>query len=320
METEQVRGVAQKLGVMADDLSTLALDLRSKVKRTDWEGSSRDRFVTDSTSLFDSIENLADAGIILSQRLVHEVEEWEQVDEDGVGRIEEVGGLFLTIAASIAIFIAISYILVPPVKAPIIRGENLVGRGDELNIYYKAQTGNTCGFQATQNILKAYGKNPTLTELKKSAGYEADKEGNKYDDFQEMFEANGVKVDVHPSFSSDKDAVENSLKDLKDGKAVVALIDTEPLDYWDGNSGGHAVWVTGVRIDDEGNITHIVCNDSGFNNDNYKNGTWDGTSMESGSDGQPDGMGIEYPISEFLDAWEKWEYSYIGTQEPMPSV
>jgi len=56
------------------------------------------------------------------------------------------------------------------------------------------------------------------------------------------------------------------------------------------------VWVTGLRYDDDGNLTHVICNDSAK------------------------GAGIEYPAAEFLDAWQGREYSYIATKDAMTEI
>jgi len=318
MEPEQVRTVAQQLNTLSEALKTHAQNLSRASYRLDWSGGGRDAYVAEIDTVTRNLTTMGESAGLLSLRVQREVDEWEQKDLNGAAGFAEDGSIILGIAVAVAI-IAIGLMNPSEVYAPTLRGESVIGAPDNLEKYYKEQVGGTCGFQATQNILKAFGKTPTLTELKASAGYGPDKEGTKYGDYEEMFEANGIQVDSHKKFSSDEKATQQLVDDLKAGKAVLARIDVKGLDtYWGTQEGGHAVWVTGVRTDADGNITHFVCNDSGYHNDNYQNDTWNGASMESGSDGIPDGQGIEYGADEFLDAWEEREYSYIVTRDPMP--
>lgn len=334
LNTEQVRDAGRRLLTESTEIEEIGQALQHAVDSLDtwaWDGHSRanaepllDQVRPQSVRLADELEQLgrllqrvADRFENEDSTAARELEgmpwvEWETSGEDGSFAV--IGGIFL------GAFLWSIIAKFNPVLAPTQRGEQIIGNM-YMDKYYQAQTGNTCGFQATQNILRAFGKSPTLEELKASAGYGPDYEkGTNYSDYKEMFEANGINVNTYEKFSSEQQAMDSMLEDLKAGRAVLARIDVGPLDtYWN-QEGGHAVWVTGVRVNDQGEITHFICNDSGYHNDSYENGTWNGVSMESGKDGIPDGQGIEYPASEFFDAWEKKHFSYISTEDPIPVV
>lgn len=317
METDQVRAVAQQLNILAETIKTHVENLSRASYSLEWSGGGRDTYVAEMYTVTRNLTTISDVAGLLSLRVQREVDEWEQMDLNGAAGFVEYRSILLGIMAATANIVKMWMdIFFAPST---LQGEILIGTPNDLEKYYQPQVGNTCGFQATQNVLKAFGENPTLTELKASAGYGANKEGNYFDDFEKMFEANGVQVDSYKKFSSDEKATQQLIDDLKAGKAVIARIDVKGLDtYWGTQEGGHAVWVTGVRTDADGNITHFVCNDSGNHIDKYQNGTWNGSSMESGSDGIPDGQGIEYKAGEFLNAWEEMEYSYIATRDAIP--
>jgi len=175
-------------------------------------------------------------------------------------------------------------------------GKNIVGNSEALKKYWEPQKGATCGYYATRNILKAFGKNPSIAKLQQDAGEEIGDEWTNWQDFKPMFEQNGVNVDVHNSFNSRDDALKSLEADIRNNKGVMTAINVESLDQnWPYGSGGHAVWVTGLRYDDAGNLTHIICNDSAKR------------------------AGMEYPASEFLDAWKSQGYSYVATRDSMPN-
>jgi WXG100 family type VII secretion target len=332
IDTEHVRAAGRRLLSESSRMEQMSYELRRAIGSLDtwaWDGRSRsraepmlNRVQPESRRVTEELDNLgrtlmriADTFELEDSNAARNLEGMSWVDW---GAKAEDGSLIAGLLFGAGIFGLISAFSPSRVFAPTKRGDEIIGN-PQLERYYQKQTGNTCGFQATQNILSAFGKYPTLTELKASAGYGPDKERTSYSDYREMFEANGVDVISHESFPSEQEAVESMVEDLRAGRAVLGRINVEPLDtYWN-QEGGHAVWITGVRVNDEGEITHFICNDSGYGNDNYQNGSWNGTSMQSGEDGIPDGQGIEYPASEFLEAWEMREFSYIATEDPMPT-
>lgn len=330
LNTEKAHEIAQRLCAEAVTLERITNSLNHAIGSLDtwaWDGSSRAHA---EPRLNRVIPAGRDAGQVLEdlgRKLRHIADTFEREDATASRNLEamswvdwEADGSILGIAAGVLFVGLITHFVAESNKvyAPSPMGQHTIGNSN-LEQYYQPQKGNTCGFQATQNILKAFGKTPTLEELKASAGYAPDKEGTLYKDYETMFTGNGIAVDSHESFESEKPAVDSLLKDLKDGKAILARINVGPLDtYWGNQRGGHAIWITSVRVNGQGEITHFVCNDSGLDSDRYQNGTWQETGMAPGSDGIPDGQGIAYPVYEFLDAWEAREYSYIATSDPIP--
>jgi uncharacterized Zn-binding protein involved in type VI secretion len=51
---------------------------------------------------------------------------------------------------------------------------------------------------------------------------------------------------------------------LSQGRGVIAPVDVQGLPGWGTQTGGHAVVVTGVEYDDNGNITKVIYNDTGI--------------------------------------------------------
>jgi WXG100 family type VII secretion target len=223
-------------------------------------------------------------------------------------------------------------------------GAHVLGAPGEMERYYQIQSGPTCGVQASENVLRAFGINASVNELWNIAKSD-DRQavtllglvfppalllnalyltpgGTNFNDISQMLNGKGIGTDSHPSFGTADAAVGSLLGDLQQGRGVIATIDVGPLSYWKGQQGGHAVWITGVRYDDQGTITHVICNDSGYWTDHYDNGSFDPStgSMIAGGDGKPDGQGIEYPIDEFLQAWQKRSFGYISTQKPIPTA
>lgn len=316
METEQVRSVATQLARASDQIQAEMEAAFLAAVNANWMGPSRDQFVEELSRIVLETKRGVLAGEALASRGEKEIQEWEMAGAALEG--SEDGSIF---GLALLIGIILAPLLSPPkVYAPSPRGNTITGAPSNLENFYEPQEGNTCGFQATRNILAAFGVDASIADLQRRAGYEPGKEGTLYEDYEEMFSAYNVPVDSHEGFATADDAQKMFLDDLKAGKAILARIDVESLDtYWGNQSGGHALWVTGVRTDENGQITHIICNDSGLSSDNYTNGTWElsGT-MKQGSDGVPDGQGIEYPAYEFMEAWSYREYSYIATQNPIP--
>lgn len=323
METDAVRAMASQLKQAAEALRSQTQALNSSAQSIDWFGPSRDEFVMETEGIARQLNAQAEAGAVLAGRVENEVTEWEQMDANAQALFSEDKSL---IGAIIIGGIILGPLLFPQkVYAPspqIPPGKDIIGNSSYLETFYEAQTGNTCGFQATRNILKSFGKDVSVVDLKKSVGHPPDyDEGTTYSEYEKMFSANGLPVDSHASFSSEDDAQNKLLEDIKAGKGVLARINVEPLDpYWGSQEGGHALWVTGVRTNEKGEVTHVICNDSGYSGDSYRNGTWDSKTgaMQSGGDGIPDGNGIEYPADKFMDAWSQRSYSYIATKDPIP--
>lgn len=81
METNLVRGVESQLQQTAVSLQTTTRHLANTMQGLayDWQGYSRDNFLGEMGPLLHRLNQLADEGMLLSQRLQREVAEWEQV-------------------------------------------------------------------------------------------------------------------------------------------------------------------------------------------------------------------------------------------------
>lgn len=81
IETEVVRKIIDFLNYTAVSLQTTSQTLTNTVYALSnaWQGHSRDQFLGEFQPLNQRLAQLADEGLILSQRLQREVEEWEQV-------------------------------------------------------------------------------------------------------------------------------------------------------------------------------------------------------------------------------------------------
>jgi hypothetical protein len=326
---QTAQGLLQDAQVLYDTLGRTQTSM-NRLLSSGLQGS----FLDDVQSRFNIIESTLRHVADETDEAGHDLQtviEWaRQLNSESASRLgtsDSDGSIIAGLIIGGFIFAGIGLLAPVPVIAPGLhnRGNNVIGDPDDLLQYYQVQSGPVCGFQATQNILRAAGIDVSLTDLKAQAGYDDPNydEGTYYDDYTEMLTANNVAVDSYESFETDQDAVDNLLNDLESGKGVLARIDVTPLDsYWGGNGGGHALWITGVRQDENGNITHIVCNDSGLNNDANQNGTWNDSTglMNEGGDGLPDGRGVEYPVDEFLEAWEMREYSYVATQQSLDDI
>ncbi len=221
-----------------------------------------------------------------------------EAEEDGIAPIVigafVIGGI--VIAGAIGSYVLYQKNVFETHPAP---GKNVVGNTESLKQYWERQSALNCGYYATRNILKAFGKDVSIANLQTQAGEEVGDEGTDYEDYKTMFETNGTAVDSYLRFDSREAGLKSMENDIKNNKAVLARISVDPLTLWGNTEGGHAVWVTGLRYDDDGNVTHVICNDSGIG---------------------ANGAGIEYSASEFLDAWQERGYSYIASKDPMTDI
>lgn len=104
METEQVRLLAGQLDHRASDIFQSCDRLRAQAARleTSWQGSTADYFHNEFWRLLQTCIRQAESLQILAQRLRHEVEEWEYVDQRGVKRLSFQGQIFLSSTSSLS--------------------------------------------------------------------------------------------------------------------------------------------------------------------------------------------------------------------------
>ena len=76
METEDVLLVARKLEQISNDIQQTISALGSSVRNLNWEGGTRDEFVSSFQSLEREIMSEAEEAAVLSLRVSREVDEW----------------------------------------------------------------------------------------------------------------------------------------------------------------------------------------------------------------------------------------------------
>jgi len=91
METERVHGVVRQLAQTAEEIQQSCSGLLKQVLSTDWEGASREDFVNQCEQVLRNIITASDTGLVLSQRLQREANEWELVDSGHAGELAEIG-------------------------------------------------------------------------------------------------------------------------------------------------------------------------------------------------------------------------------------
>jgi|GEM_PF-4914283 len=80
METEDVLLVARKLEQISNDIQQTISALGSSVRNLNWEGGTRDEFVSSFQSLEREIMSQAEEAAVLSLRVSREVDEWLTAD------------------------------------------------------------------------------------------------------------------------------------------------------------------------------------------------------------------------------------------------
>lgn len=161
-----------------------------------------------------------------------------------------------------------------------------------------------CSVAVQTCILQYFGidvSEAELTQLAIENGWLTN-EGAHISDVGKLLEYYGVET--HPNVNA---TLEELMSELAQGRAVIIPADSgelwadtflEELWEWMEDVLGipdHVVWVTGVDMTDPDN-PQVIVNDTG----------------------DPEGMGRRYPLSEFMDAWEDANFTYIATDEAPP--
>ena len=82
MDTEQVRGISQRLRQASTNIEDKILATQNAVKSINWQGQSRDEFFFELEQVVKSILDLAEDVACLGTRVEKEVEEWELTDRN----------------------------------------------------------------------------------------------------------------------------------------------------------------------------------------------------------------------------------------------
>ena len=171
----------------------------------------------------------------------------------------------------------------------------MIGNPELAENYWRYQDGpNDCALYAQGGVLDAAGVPFDIDRYRAQgtdAGWYSYDTGTTVDGMGELLEMNGVPADY-----VDGASIQDMARALNDGKGVVAVVDCDPL--W-GEPGGHALWVTGIEVDDAGQPITVFCNDSG----------------------NPDGQGIGYPYDNFQAAWDFLGDGMVVTQNSiLPTI
>ena len=88
MEVETVKSLVNRLQLFAEALTQKHQNMFSIVRNIDWGGDAKEQFSTDTNSLVNSLDKLADTIHILSRQLSKEVDQWVLVDSTGGKKIQ----------------------------------------------------------------------------------------------------------------------------------------------------------------------------------------------------------------------------------------
>jgi hypothetical protein len=166
-----------------------------------------------------------------------------------------------------------------------------IGDPEALKDYWQYQKGPyDCTLYAQGGILEAMGQDFDLDTYRQQGidgNWYSPDSGTYPDDMGKLLEENGV-----PSTRYEGATIQNMANELKDGNGVAVAVDCLPI--W-GEPGGHALWVTGIEVGQDGTPTSVICNDSG----------------------QPEGAGIAYPFDSYMQAWAGYDNLMVATQQPL---
>jgi hypothetical protein len=184
------------------------------------------------------------------------------------------------------------YEVLPPLEVDIAdEGIREIGNPEALKDYWQYQKGPyDCALYAQGGILEAMGQDFDLDTYRQQGidgGWYSPDSGTYPDDIGKLLEENGV-----PTTRYEDATIQDMANELNDGHGVAVAVDCLPI--W-GEPGGHALWVTGLEVGQDGVPTDVICNDSG----------------------QPEGAGIAYPFDSFMQAWAGYDNLMVATQQPL---
>lgn len=184
-------------------------------------------------------------------------------------------------------------VVLPPTDMDVMDGEmREIGYPEEYSEYwhYQGMT-NDCALYAQGEVLEADGQDFDIDKYREQGidgGWYTPEEGTYLDGFGDLLEENGVAVNRY----EDGATIQDMANEMDQGHGVVVAVDCLPI--W-GQPGGHALWVTGMDVGNDGVPTGIICNDSG----------------------REDGQQINYGYEDFKLAWDMYGNIMVATQEPL---
>jgi len=165
----------------------------------------------------------------------------------------------------------------------------------DTQFYREQERGqNTCALVAQEGVIaKHTGHDPGEIALKQEANRNGwyTEQGTEWPHVGKLLETHGIPVNrwEHADFN----ILQN---ELSKGNDVIVGVDTGKYRLDDRyKKKGHALWVTGIKVDAEGNTQGVFLNDSGFKD--------------------IDGGGF-VPIEVFKNAWDGFGNQMIATEEP----
>jgi len=167
-----------------------------------------------------------------------------------------------------------------------------IGNPEILTPYWRQQTGpNDCALYAQGGVLEADNQPFDIDQYREQGtdeGWYTPEDGTYLDGLGRLMEKNGVDVTRYDTGAT----LDDLANELEQGHGVVVAVDTELL--W-GQSGGHAIWVTGLEVSADDIPVEVVCNDPG----------------------RPDGQGIHYPFEAFQASWDALGNVTVATAKPL---
>jgi uncharacterized Zn-binding protein involved in type VI secretion len=152
----------------------------------------------------------------------------------------------------------------------LIGGANMIGNPLRAADFFPGQQANkdTCAVMSTEGVVwQVTGKRISEPDMQaiatKSGAYKA---CNGTTDESALLREAGIPAHEHskPSLNDIRDAV-------REGRAVIVGYDTRATWNWNSpDPAGHAVRVTGVEVDDHGNVTAVIINDTGNGQPNFR--------------------------------------------------
>jgi hypothetical protein len=181
-------------------------------------------------------------------------------------------------------------------------GELTFGDLNPGDVWEMQDTPFTCAVVSQQMILRDFGFDVSESQLVYHATVNGwlTEDGTSIQDMGRLLEAHGVPT--HENFSGD---LESLVYELSQGHKVIAAVDSGELwgtdfpfaDFFEPGGGDHAIVISGVNLSDPDN-PRVVINDPG----------------------EPNGAGREYPLDEFLDAWQDSGNAYVATDSAPPDL
>jgi len=173
-----------------------------------------------------------------------------------------------------------------------------LGHPEKSAQHWRLQEGpNDCALYAQGGILDRFGVPFDINTYRaeaQQAGYYTPDTGTTPDGVGDLLERHGVAVKRY-----DGATMQDLANEVQQGHGVVAMVECTPLWGLDGLDKGHALWVTGVNVNNtNGRVESVVCNDSGL----------------------PNGKAITYPADAFAEAWKHIDYRMVCTEKPMPGA